>query len=271
MTYCPCNTFDEVSAGGLSAGGGAVVTSDTREGGALAGGSAIVSVVGEMRAYDGLLAVYPLDEEQSPYLDRTIHMQDGTAATATSPTQDDGVFCLSSNYFDGRDFIDLSIDRFPADHEMAFSCWVRIQTMYSEKTFFSDRFFAIGTSYLNHLKASIRLNNGDTETTVLAFSTTRLSKDRWHHIAASWTPSGSLKLWIDGEYQGETETPYSETGALTTRSQIGRFSGGQSVIGNLQEVRLFPEAKSSAYWTAEHDNFCKAGFVLQGETVGATG
>ena len=253
---CPCNVYHELASGGLSAGGSAVLVVEQIEGGVVAGGSAIVSVVGEGRAYDGLLACFPLDEESSPYLDRV----SGISATGQA-TQDSGVACLPSQLFDISDGIDLPVSVLPGNHEFSVSCWVRLDTSYRQVVFVADSHFVLGTSYVNHLAARIRLVDDDGEQTVWAVSEQQLARDRWYHVAASWSPGKSLKLWIDGTLQGTTETPQRDTGILTDRPRIGRLSG-QALVGNLQEVRYFPEARDSAYWQAERANFCAAGFVV---------
>ena len=255
--YCPCNVFSETAAGGLSAGGAATNTKIGIEGGVSPGGSALVSLYPD--AYDGLAGVYPLGDD---YEDRTRNHLDGTAYGVTP---DDGIFCLASSYLDGRDYISVPSDGIT--QAFSVSCWVKIQSRFSERVFLSRGGFSLGTSYINHLMARLVLADDGETVTYLAFGDI-LAQDKWYHVAATWTPLDALRVYVNGVLSGTTETPSGEF--VAGISQLGRRDHGQGMIGHLQEVRLFPDVRSAAYLKAEHDNFCRAFFAV-GETMGATG
>lgn len=280
MTFCPCNTFNETSSGGLSAGGSATFSTDIREGGVSAGGSASVWMTGN--AWDGFAAVWPLDESSTDaageFVDLTVNSLDGTGGGGNTnylTALDDGVFCLSSQYFDGRDFI-----YFPRDNmngEFSVSMWIkRTDNSFGEKWFFSRGVnssttkwnFALGLSYIGQLQAKIQLSD-DEDVTARVFSSGKLISERWYHVAASWTPQEKLSLYLDGSLVGETETSQTSTVTFSesNHSQAGRLNTGGGFVGNVQEIRLLPLAINTDYFTAEHDNFCKSSFYELGGTI----
>ncbi|MCB9949592.1 MAG: hypothetical protein H6824_01270 [Planctomycetaceae bacterium] len=269
---CPCNIINEIASGGLLPGGSSVESVDGVSGGISASGTALITVYPQV--FDGLVACYPLDESASPYLDRTNNMLDGT--TTLPPSIDSGVFCLNSNQFTARTFIACEADSIPTTQDFSVSMWVKIDTKYKERIFFSrgsgSAFsFSVGCSYLNHLMVRLKtIDDGDTITTV-AFSDVFLQQDRWHHIAVSVALGDSVTLFVDGSLVGSEELTTTQTVSLSNANQIARMNQGQCFEGNLQEIRLFAEAKSSDYWLAEKKNFCLGGFVLQGDTVGFAG
>jgi len=271
MTFCPCNTIDELASGGASLGGSADVSTYVPAGVVL-GGSAIVEVRPD--PWDGMVFVLPLDEDGTTFLDRTKNHLDGTSDTATSPTIDAGVFCLPSQYFDERDFITLPQDTLRATQGFTVSMWLKLDSEFQERTFYSRGIevdghpmtFSFGHSFLNHLWAKIVL--GEEETVYDAFSEP-IPSGKWFHVAASWSPSEKLRVFLNGILVGSVETPETSMLATTNGSQLGRRNQSQSLTGNLQEVRLHPVARGSDWLAAEYSNFCHADFCVQGETIEA--
>ncbi|MDA7527665.1 LamG domain-containing protein [bacterium] len=281
MTFCPCNQFTETTSGGISAGGSAVLSVEQLSGGCSLGGSATVWVIPD--AYDGLTLVLPLDEhstgEIDEFRDRTrnnLHAVGGSGDARYLTMLDDGVFCLSSQYFEGRDFINVSRDNITG--EFSVSMWIkRADNKFGEKVFFSrgvqsaghDWNFTLGTSYIGELMARIKLVGDDGNVTHLAFSSEKLQVDRWHHVAATWRPSEALELYLDGTLSGSVETPENAMVGFSSgnHSYLGRWNNGTGFVGNIQEVRLFPIGKNADYFAAEKANFCSANFVLESEVI----
>lgn len=281
MTFCPCNQFTEIATGGMSAGGSAEINVEQIEGGVVCGGSATVWVVPD--PYDGLALVFPLDEfstgEIDEFRDRTrnnLHAVGGSGDDRYLTSLDEGVFCLLSQYFDGRDFINVPKDKITG--EFSISMWIkRTDNKFGEKVFFSrgvqtashDWNFTLGTSYIGQLMARIQLAGNEGNVAHLAYSSEKLQVDRWHHIAATWRPAEALELYVDGTLAGSVETPQSAMVGFNSgnHSYLGRWNNGTGFVGNVQELRLFPIGKNGDYFAAEKDNFCNANFVLVSDVI----
>lgn len=242
---CGCREFIEVSSGGVVAGG-AVTESLSRfiaSGGAVCGGSADVDV--PTQVYDGLTAVYPLDEESSPYLDH-VGNRDGTSTS--EPSLDDGVACTYSQLFTGREFIEFPFD--DLGDTWSVSLWAKVNLPFSNRCFFSrGGFAALGHTVL--LGPEGRLITD--EDNYFVSGVTRYQPEYWHHWAVSCDGS-TMKVYLDGVLQGqETVTgDVTESGS----SFAGKFAGGSFLVGNLQEVRIFPEVKSEDYFRNEYLSVC---------------
>lgn len=273
--FCSCNSINEIASGGASLGGSADISTYIPSG-LMAGGTAIVEVRPD--PWDGMIFVLPLDEDSTSYIDRTKHHLDGTSTTATSPI-DDGVFCLPSQYFDGQSFISLPADDMKPTQGFTVSFWTKLEKQFQERTWYTrgvetdghKMTFSLGHSYINHLWARINLTDGETDTVYYCFSSQNntLAVNKWYHISATWTPEEKLRVFINGVLAGQTETPEASMVALTNGSQLGRLNQGQSITGNLQEVRLHPVAREASWLLAEYQNFCQFGWYVQGETVEA--
>lgn len=272
MIICPCNPIEEISSGGGRTGGEAVVSVDTREGGVSLGGNAVVSVSGQV--WDDFHFVLPLDESgsgvQDEYQDRTRHNLHGTGGEGeNSPTLDLGVFCLPCQYFTGRDYISVPEDNLDASDGFTVSMWVKMDRKFEERAFYTrggvddDWNFTLGQSYLNHIWARIRLAGDDDEIVTHYAFTDILELDRWHHISATWTPTESLVVTVNGMPQATTETPE----ALTVASNGGGYLGRKqalSLTGWLQEIRLQP-VREEAWLQSEYANFCDGGYIEIGD------
>ena len=281
MTFCPCHQFNETTSGGITAGGSAVVSVEQLSGGCSLGGSATVWVVPD--AYDELALVLPLDElstgEIDEFRDRTrnnLHAVGGSGDSRYVTSLDAGVFCLPSQFFDGRDFINVPRDNITG--EFSISMWIkRADNKFGEKVFFSrgvktashDWNFTLGTSYIGELMARIQVLGDDGNATHLAFSSEKLAVDRWQHIAATWRPSEALELYLNGTLAGSVETPQSAMIGFNSgnHSYLGRWNNGAGFVGNIQELRLFPIGKNGDYFAAEKNNFCNANFALESEVI----
>ncbi|CAK9012916.1 Uncharacterized protein SCF082_LOCUS41925 [Durusdinium trenchii] len=227
--------------------------------------------------WDGFTAVWPLDETSTgaagEFEDLTTSNLDGTGGggnTSFLTTLDAGVFCLDSQYFDGRDFIHFPKDNISTSQGFSVSMWIkRADSSFGEKWFFSRGVktsttkwnFALGLSYIGQLQAKVQLSD-EPDVVARAFSSAKLVEDRWYHVAASWQPQNSLRVFLDGSLVGETETSQASTVVFSgsNHSQAGRLNMGGGFVGNVQEIRLKPSVESEAYFAAEHDNFCQSSF-----------
>lgn len=276
MPFCPCNEFDYLMSDGLAIGGSATVTSSIVEGGINLGGSALVDVTNV--SYDGLIAVWPLDElgngTPDEYQDRGSFGLHGTAGEI-APALASGVFCLNCNYFSETEdlngsYISLPADNLSVNHKFSVSCWVKIEDIYKPRMIFSRGYqddsgnewaFYLGYSYLNHLVASVQMNSG---IVYEAYSTTMMEQGRFYHVATCFEPASHLKVFIDGIEEATESVTESETEAVANGSYFGRFNLGGYPTCYLQEVRLYPDCQTEDYWAAEHDNFCSPLFYSIG-------
>ncbi|WP_254510430.1 LamG domain-containing protein [Anatilimnocola floriformis] len=231
-------------------------------GGILWGGSARYRVADD--AYDGYEMVQPLNETATgaagDYQDRTIHDLDGRGGDATDPDLvpdvDDGVFCLPSQHFDGRQFITLDSDNMITTQPFAVSMWAKVETYYKPRRFFSRGNFAFGYDFLNRLDA-ICYTADMPDDDKFCTGSTALSQNQWYHVAANWKPGTGMKVFLNGVQDGSkaiSETELAPAGA----SYLSRFGepGSSSIEGNLQEVRLHPRERSAAWFLAEFENIC---------------
>lgn len=282
MTFCPCQIWELPTSGGAACGGSAAVSDNRIEisGGLAGGGSASIWVCPD--AWDGMAAVWPLNEEGSgeigEFADRTrnnLHATGGSGVAELTPTQDFGLFCQPSQRFEKRQFINTPRDHISPDQAFTVSLWARIDTRFQEQTLFSRGVeagghswnFQLGTSYLNHLLARLHVVGDETATT-FAFSTGVLQLERWYHLAATWTPTDAIRLYINGVLAGSeiTAEPQTVDYLSGNHGYIGRFNSGLGMTGNVQDVRLAPFAASDAWVKALHDNSCVAGFFEIGES-----
>lgn len=254
---CHCNVFTVEVGGGISCGGSASLP-DTRvygTGGTALGGSALVDV--PTQTLDQMLGWWLLQESQSPYVD-LVWDQDGT--TDIPPTQSDGIGCLYAQQFTGTESIRLPDRTTP--QPLSVSLWVKMESRYEAKAFFSSGAFCFGHSYMNHLWAWLETDTGRHET----FSTDRLDTDRWYHVACGWDGL-NLRLFINGSHVGTTQTTGVPLSEVT--SAIGGWEDGGHPECRLLDVRLYGEVLDRVWWKAEVANQCDPGFVYVGseETV----
>lgn len=262
MTFCICNPTYVDALGGMSAGGSAVVvcTGHIIEGGIKPSGSANVDVLQD--TYDGMSALWPLDETSSPYLDLSRKGLDGTARLA--PTRVDGVMCHYAQYFnEGSIYCDNDDLRGPYSCSM----WLNITDELDSKTLFSraterESVTQIGYTILRQVYLDQTTIDGDESISVAAFSN-MLSQDRWYHIAVEWDGT-EARVYVDGVLSGTSNTTGYTSVGTPTKIGIGELQTSSQPDASLQEIHLFPEVKGTDYWKVEHDNACLAGFFIDG-------
>lgn len=259
-----CNSFNEDGSGGVGLGGTAVESYFGTSGGSVLGGSAVVDM--PLSLYDGLEGLWALGEDGGPFVD-SANGNDGT--TSFPPSQDNGLLCAYSQAFTERTFISLPADSIGPTASFSVSLHAKINGYYQQRTWFTrgsgDYWkFRLGHTVANHAWASIQLLDSDEELVVVdVFSTTLLAREKWYHVAATW--NGKLSLFINGTLEAESEAYDYRLPDNATDGHIGRWKGF-GCESNLQELRLYPEAYDSNFWTAERDNFCKASFFLVAPT-----
>lgn len=276
---CSCNSFNEFATGGVDLGGSATVTDTIIRGGIDVGGSAFVDTG---HPWDGMEAVWPLDGSYdgtaNEVLDVGPHSFHGFAGDGTGnycPAQDDGVFCLSSQYFGGRDWITFPPDGLESGQGFAVSCWVKIdpEHFYAPRVLFSRGFetasgdkwvFTLGYSFIHHVWAQVQLVGSDGDQYYEAYTVERMQQDQWHHVAASWRPGGSLRVYLDGIEGASIETAELATVALVNNNYAGRWNEGAYPVANIQDIRLHPVERSPGWFKAEHDNYCDRSFYFVG-------
>ncbi len=244
-------------------------------------GSARVDLANDL--YDGMTAVYPLDElaDGTPeeYIDHSRNQLHGTGGDGEDidlvPIRDMGVFCLYSQYFLERQFITLPQDNLQMDQGFSVSLWGKIESFYQQRVFFSRGFesedgnewvFTFGHSFLNQVVASVRtIASNGTEKAYNSFGTTWLQRDQFYHFAVSFEPGVGIKLYVNGVLNGSLAVPDFMTIPATNGNYLSRWNNGGFMTGNLQEVRIHPCVRSANWFLAEFENLCDFSFY---ETAG---
>lgn len=271
MPACPCNVFNVVASGGFTLGGSTTITDSIVSGGFVLGGSATVTKVGV--TYDGLIAVYPLDESTGQFLDRGPYALHGTSG-AIRPTLDTGVFCLPSSKFEEDDSfngasINLPIDPMGPSQQFSVSCWVKLNSFYKQRTLYARGYedlsgntwtFTLGYSVANHLVATVQLSDG---TEYSAFGSI-LENDRFYHVAVECKTGQEIDVYVNGSFAGYIDLPALDLMPLANGSYFGRHGVGSYPTCNLQEFRIYPGCPGQAYWQAERDNLCSPAFFSIG-------
>lgn len=255
MTCIPCNLYEETTKGGLAVGGTANVTDTTTKGSLSIGGSAAVDVAGNL--WDGFEAVWLLDD----LTDETNHGRDGTAVEGYSPTDGTALLCLPCQEFEGRQFVPVPV----AGVDFAsVSGWVRLDAFYQDRALLTRPGLRFGFTVLR--QPYLRISDGTSTDT--AYSTTALQQGRWHHVAATWTPGGTIRVYVDGQQTGSKVTSVAAL-ADGTAAYLGRDGAGSYPQCGLADVRLHSEAKPLAWWEAERAALCP-GLVTEGATEEVT-
>jgi hypothetical protein len=254
---CPCNRFREEMTGGISWGGTATELLDVSFGGIAWGGAALVRCPRD--PFDGTVAVYLLD--QSPYSDvvgqvkdSSRHLLHGTSKNA--PQEGTGPYCRTSTDFDGTNYVKLPQDSLRTNQEATITSWVKPNEKYLARTIYSREVFTLGYNSINRIRASVTTPSG----TIYADGTTKLDKDIWNHIAAVWDPGNSLKVYVNGSLERTIETTETET-IESTSTYIARHITASNPTATIQDVRIYPEAKSQVWIEAEFLNLCDASFI----------
>lgn len=227
--------------------------------GILIAGTAKVSVSGD--PYDSFEMVLPLEEQgvgdADDYHDRTRHLHDGQGGDGSDltliPQNDVGVYCFPSQHCDGRQYITISpLDTLPKNCTV--SLWGRIETFFTERTFFTRDIFSIGHDYLNRVQAKLTVQTTDLATTeYIATGHTQLTQNQFYHLAATWDGE-ELTVYVNGVADGTTLV--SGTTSLPTQCQIARNEDTAHLQGNVQEVRLSGSARSPDWLLAEFNSWC---------------
>ena len=253
-------------------------------GGLALGGTAYVDIPSD--PWDGMICVQPLDETSTgdvgEFVDRTRNHFDGQGGKVladgeepdptTYPTIDEGVFCLPSQHFDGRQLISLEQDNLTGNHEFTVSLWAKIEPYYKSRTFYSRGFndgagneyvLSFGHSFLNTLSVSVHIVEDDgPPAEVLYFGSTSLDLGVWYHAAVTYG-SNTLKLYVNGVLVG-TKVLTGDLINLENGCFLGATDYTSNLTGNIQEFRLRPVAHSANWLLAEYDSFCEY-FVTEGE------
>lgn len=268
-TSCLCAfTFTESGQGGAKCSGSADI-SDGRiygSGGAKVGGSAKVDM--PTRAYDGYLAVWPLQESGSPYQDKGPNNKDATSDYP--PTRVAGPFCLYAQDFDEAQWIVTPSLGIGQNQAFSVSLWVAIESFFKMRNLFSlghtdasnGYKFALFHTFINHFVAQLNTTNGTTQTPCIVASPQALS-DKWYMVSVEWDGS-SLSIYVNGDLAQSREATNTQTVASNNEGYIGRWEMGGYPDAMMLDVRVMPSAKGSSWWQAQYDNYCKQDFYYVG-------
>jgi Concanavalin A-like lectin/glucanases superfamily/IPT/TIG domain len=91
-----------------------------------------------------------------------------------------------------------------------------------------------------------------------ALGTTNLKDNTWHYIAGSYTPGGTINIYVDGTLQTNSSCPNQSTNYGTSpRGEIGSENvSGNTVYFNgvIDEVRVSSISRSADWITTEYNN-----------------
>ena len=73
-----------------------------------------------------------------------------------------------------------------------------------------------------------------------------ITDGQWHHIAATYTAGGSMKVYKDGVEVGSETISGSISYALGNGFTIGTMQGGRRFQGTIDDVRVYNRALSGA-------------------------
>jgi hypothetical protein len=248
------------------------------EGGAVCSGFAFVDKVQD--PWDGSEAIYGLYQSgngtSGEFIDEASHNLHATGGDGTAlltPAIDDGVFCLSSQLFAGRHFIRCPRDSISVDQPFTVSCWAKLDDLGEDRSFFTiadddDNWrFTMGYSFANTIRALVQTDDNQ----FMAWSINFLVLEKWYLFSAVWSPGNSLSVYVNGVL--EATEPVTEKTLIAGGSfnKIGSFRAAGFPTGNIQDLRLYPVAKSAAWLRAEWSNICQPSFFSWGsvETLGA--
>jgi hypothetical protein len=273
MSFCLCNTYTFTPSGGLAAGGAATATDTIIRGGATLGGSALVDVPSQ--PFDAYAAVWPLTEtgtgavgefeDRSPF---QRHGQGGGGVASLVPGTEAGLICRDCQAFEGREHIATPDLEITSAHAMTVSVWVRLDRLYRARTLYQSRWLTLMVNQAGSPMADVVLGDG---TSLRAYGTAIGQRDRWYHFACVWQPGTGLAVYVDGTEVGSTSTTEATLTASALSGRIGSGQTGSHHLGNLQELRVRPEAMSAAWLAAEHDLWCGSLVTVGDEIEGLVG
>ena len=261
---CNCNTYNQIATGGLSAGGQATLSVNQITGGLSCGGSAHVAIDGDV--WDGMLGCWPLDEiangSEGEFEDLTVNELHGTGGLSGDylPTREAGVFCLYSQSFDSEGFIRLPLDA--VDNKFSFSFWTKIDDSFRSKVLFTRGSITVATRVWYSIARHIMFEVYHSEGSAIV-NTPILDQDRWYHVACEYDAS-NITIYLNGATGGTIETTETLL-APAGQSYIGADDMTGMPEANMQELRLWPEAKGPDYFLTEYRNFCDPNFIDEGE------
>lgn len=284
---CPCGyrEFTLETSGGVVCAASATPTSDTEHtsGGSRAGGSATVAI--PTHTWDSFTAVYHLTGTYSglaeEVIDSTANARHGqgdgaNGLDANVPTQANGVF-FHSQAFDSNDYITLPEDDSPDDTSYSVSLWAKIEGRYLERMFFSRGItqtlaapyegwsIQLGHTPANLPKAMIQVVGSDDWERYTLLGDTALTEGCWYHLALTLESGSLATLYVDGVAVDTATISETHLAPSVSGSYIGRVDNLSYTDGNIQEVRISPVARESAWIEAEFANLCDSDFYSIGD------
>lgn len=110
--------------------------------------------------------------------------------------------------------------------------------------------------------------NGGANSNERVVATTDMSANTWYHVAATFTPSTNLKIYVNGTLEGTTSTTDATIPTATANVVIGarEYSGFENPFaGKIDEVRNANTDRTAAWIAADFAQ--GAGFVTVGSEL----
>ena len=99
----------------------------------------------------------------------------------------------------------------------------------------------------------VKFTVSDGSTIREAFSTTVVNDGQWHHVAGVFHAGGNIEIYVDGVLEDTNTTGLSEINGSSLFFQIGRTGAFALFKGELDDVRVWNVARSSAEINANKD------------------
>lgn len=297
-TNCGCTPgFTYQVSGGELFGGGATISggrqSYTPSGGAVCGGTALVSTNKLWDAYSVVLHLVELSDGISgEYLNSACNILNATGksigTTGHYPQRTSSIF-YKSQEMDRTCYISVPDDNFNNQTSLTISGWVRNTTSFMDGIYFNRGVdnpktgegvnIILGKSLDQTIYASIKLI-GQSDTFSLSGvsgiqsadiiytinGVNPLTSGCWYHVATTWDYiNGILSIYLNGALEGQLSgIPYNKFMPNLTGSFIGR-----PVSVDICEVRVSTDVKSSNWIYTEYLDVCSPASVYNcGQSIG---
>lgn len=91
-----------------------------------------------------------------------------------------------------------------------------------------------------------RFSTGGTPEMDIAFNVSDWEAGTWHHVAYTWSNSQQrIAVYVDGALASEEATPHALPAVSASTFSIGRDAFGTPLLGLMDELRIYPFARSA--------------------------
>lgn len=219
------------------------VDPEESEGGLVIGGS---SWFAANKYGDGLFAYYPLGEHDTDDIARG---RDAIANGELDLTK--GILCETAEQFRQQRYYE--IPNFNYWQGFTATWWFKSAPVIFESTLLSfDPSLRVGLTWLGETVIQARWFD---ETDVEAYGQP-IEHNKWLHFALRFAPNEDLTLFIDGETSIVIRDA-RDFFDVASATFIGSLQGGSFISGDMQDFRIYDQAKSNEFIEAERLSYCR--------------